>query len=288
MRLAYLCATVWLLIAAGCSSTPPRVVLPDGQIVSPGDDGGITPTDGAPVDVPPHNPGDPGAGAHAAADWGIGGDMGKTSPLVTPAITTQPSGSVIVVGIGRGNKNNFSLGAPTDNKGNTPYQQLDIMHPYRDFDVSGTAVYAFAGAKCGSGFQLTAKNGPGNDASNVDEMTLFAVEILDASKIQAVQWAENPADNNPPSQVTSPSVTTTGPATLIAFWWGEYATPSDAPLIGPVTPDSTFSLIDSQLYAANNVQGAMAVRNVAQAGTFSVTWTAKPAQDAQMWLIAVQ
>jgi hypothetical protein len=287
MRFAYLYATFGLLIA-GCSSTPPRVVIADGSIGSPADDGGVTPpTDGAPVDVPPHNPGDPGAGAHAAADWGIGGDMGKSSPLVTPAVTTQPSGSVIVVGIGRGNKNNFSLGAPTDSKGNTPYSPIGDMHQYGDFDTSGTAAYSFVNARGGAGFQLSAKNGNATN-SNIDEITMFAVEVVSASKIQDAQWSEVAHSQTAPSQVKSASVTTTGPATLVSFWWGELATSTESPSIGPVSPDSSFTLIDSQYLAANNVQGAVAVRNVSQAGTYSVTWTATPAQDAQIWLIAVQ
>jgi hypothetical protein len=69
---------------------------------------------------------------------------------------------------------------------------------------------------------------------------------------------------------------------LISFWWGE----SDA--LQSIVADSGFVVVDSQLLASNNIQGAVGVKSVTAAGTYAVTWTATPAQGAQVWLIAVQ
>ena len=84
--------------------------------------------------------------------------------------------------------------------------------------------------------------------------------------------------------ITSQSIVTTGPATLIAFWWGD----ADGSMAHTAVPNNGFAVIDSFLDAGNLVQCAVAVTRVEAAGTYSVTWTSVPAQGAQLWIVAVQ
>ncbi len=85
--------------------------------------------------------------------------------------------------------------------------------------------------------------------------------------------------------LTSGNVTTTGPAMLVAFWWGDGG-------IREMTavPNNGFVVIESFLHlpGSSGVQAAVAVRQVDTAGTYSVTWTGQPDQGAILWLLAFQ
>lgn len=237
------------LIACGSSQPPPIVV-------------------DAAVDAAENPPGAPRLGAHVLAYQRINTNV---SPLTAPPITTQGAGSTIVVSIGRGA---FSAtAAPTDNKGNT-YAQLGTAHTYTQWPSSGTALYAVTGAIGGTDHTLAAPT------PETDEITMAAVEVLDGGTIHDVQWNEVLA----PDPLTSPSVTTTGPATLIAFWWGDAGVDDDKTAV----PDSGFVVVDRILLAGALVQCAVATREVSAAGTYDVTWTATPTQGAQLWIVAVQ
>ena len=85
--------------------------------------------------------------------------------------------------------------------------------------------------------------------------------------------------------LNSGTVTTTGPATLVAVWLGEaYIYNMSA------VPGDGFKAIDSYLHLPPNsgVQAAVAVKQVDKAGTYSVTWNGSPAQGAILWLFAFQ
>jgi len=239
--------------------------------------GGGSSDDGA-RNVPGQTPGSPGLGAHGMSFYHL--DSSTASSIRTPVMATQPSGSTIVVGIGRGY--NGLTAAPTDSAGNAPYRPLDTVtpHPYTKWPDSGTALYAFPSARGGGNFTVAATTGM-NKTGQGDEITLAAIEVIKGTRIQDKKWNEVLA----PNRLTSASVTTDGPATLIAFWFGDGfpRTPQTA------TPDSGFVLIDSNAQERDSfVQCAVAVKNVSAAGTYSVTWTATPQQGAQMWLVAVQ
>ena len=75
-----------------------------------------------------------------------------------------------------------------------------------------------------------------------------------------------------------------GPATLVAYWWGDAGVDDDKTAV----PDNGFTVVDSILLAGALVQCAVATKEVAEAGTYDVTWTATPTQGAQLWLVAVQ
>ncbi len=261
MDAAWLCA----LLVSGCSSSS---VGPDAM--SPTADGGA---DGGIIDGPGHTSGTPGLGAHALVFSRLGNDTPHPMPISTPPMATQASGSTIVVSVGRGDISLFT--PPTDSMGNRPYVQIDTTHPYGEtYPNSGTATYAFTGAAGGAGFRVSAAT------NDVDEITLAAVEIIEGTRIQDSVWNLAPSG----STVTSRKVTTTGPATLVAFWWGDHNQYFDKTAV----PNNGFTVIDSVLVEGSLVQCAVAVKNVAAAGTYDVTWTATPVQGAQLWLIAVQ
>lgn len=186
-------------------------------------------------------------------------------------MTTQSTGSTMIASIGRGEFSAFEL--PTDNQGNAPYQQLDQSHTYTLYPSSGTALYGFPAIAGGNGHVITT-NTPSND-----EITLAAVEVINATHIQQFVWSEQLQ-----APLTSQSVTTTGPATLVAFWWGDAGVNPDK----TATPNNGFAVIDSILLAGELVQCSVAVKNVSEAGTYDVTWAATPLQGAQLWLVAVQ
>jgi hypothetical protein len=105
---------------------------------------------------------------------------------------------------------------------------------------------------------------------------MCVVEIKNGGKVQDFQW--NKVEKEEP--LTSRNVTTTGPATLIAFWWGDGNQ--------SVPPSNGFQLIDSVLSMGALVQAAVATKDVATAGTYNVTWDSAGQEGAQLWLVAVQ
>jgi hypothetical protein len=262
--------------APGLPGPPTDAALRDAAGDAPDGIPGDAPGD-APSDAPGHVPGTPGLGAHGIAFYHVAESQAST--IQTPALALQPSGSTIIVGVGRGDKQLFAL--PTDTKGNAPYQQLGPIRPYVPlYPQSGTALYAFPSAIGGAGVRVTTTTGPSSTGQR-DEITIAAVEVIEGTRIQAFEWNEPTA---PP--LTSNSVTTTGPATLIAFWWGD-GYPDTTPQAA--TPNNGFAVIETNVQELHAfVQCAVAVKNVAAAGTYNVTWTATPVQGAQLWLVAVQ
>jgi hypothetical protein len=215
-------------------------------------------------------PTSPTVGAHTLAFTHFGAPAGTLS---TNPLTTQASGSTVLAWVGRGQISTFtSATAPLDNLGNTSIQ-LGSTHSYAPlFPNSGMALYAFPSFAGGSGDIFSAPM-PVND-----EVTLIVVEIKNGGVIQDSEW--NSVVNDPQ---TSLSVTTTGPATLIAFWTGDAGSGTVS-----AVPNNGFTVLDSQTDASDAVQASVATKDVSAAGTYNVTWSATPAQTAYMWLVAVQ
>lgn len=295
MRVDLPCAICGALLVAGCGKSP---AMPDGIGPPPFD---AAPTDAAltdamltdampadaPVDGPPHIPGTPGAGAHGLAYYKLADPRfpSSSTSISTPKITTAASGSTIVVSIGRGDITKFTAtGAlPTDTAGNAPYLRQGLNPYVHPNESSGTALYTFTNARGGLGFQVITSTGQ-NNSGQLDEITIAAVEVVEGTRIQDQQWNEV-VQAQDPVPVTSNSVRTTGPATLVAFWWGDAFphTPQSA------MPGNGFTLVDSNAFETDSfVQCAVAVKNVPAAGTYNITWTSTPIQGAQLWLVAVQ
>lgn len=227
--------------------------------------GGAAPTGGA-GGVPASAP---GVGAHALAYYRM---TSHIATLATPPLTTRSSGSVLIASVGRG-----QIGAhaqPSDNLGNPPFTQLGTSHTYAQWPSSGTAAYALTSAVGGPNHVLSVST-PADD-----EITFAVVEVTNGTTVSDYQWNEVPAG----APLTSRAVTTTGPATLVAFWWGDAGVESEK----TATPNNGFMVVDAILEAGALVQCAVATRAVAEAGSYDVTWAATPTQGAQLWLIAVQ
>jgi hypothetical protein len=193
-----------------------------------------------------------------------------TTQISTVPLTTQTTGSVIVTSVANGTFT--ALRAPIDNKGNS-YAQVGTAHTYGVlYPDSGTALYADTTATGGANHIITA---PQPDTGQ--EITFAAVEVRNASTVNAV-W------NYPTSApVTSLSITTTGPAVLIAFWWGD----GGADVDHTAAANNGFNVIGSVFGLGSLIQCAVATKTVAAAGTYNVTWTSLD-PGAQLYLVAVQ
>ncbi|RDS83644.1 hypothetical protein DWU98_04750 [Dyella monticola] len=214
----------------------------------------------------------PSLGAHTleAQSEGLG-----TSPVATLPVTTQARGSSLIVFNG-GYLSNAS--GPEDNYGNH-WKQLGEDVPFGNgygdrFNVKAYVV-------------LEAKGGPDHTVSfekngNAEgEISVPFIEVKHAGVLKDVSQNYAPTG----LVMASGKVTTTGPATLIAVWWGDGGIKRMT-----AVPNNGFSVIDSYLKLPDNsgVQCAVAYRQVDTAGTYSVSWTGAPAQGAILWLLAFQ
>ncbi|ULU24017.1 hypothetical protein [Dyella terrae] len=221
-----------------------------------------------------------------------------SSPAVTAGIHTQEEGSSFLVLVA-GHADNDAI--PTDSYANT-WKRIGDPVTYDGYDGRFNAsAYLAIGAHGGKHHTVqVVKAGSPNG-----EITIPFVEILHAGKLQDV--AQNYPTPSVPARaankltrawqgivgspdttnslLTSGTVTTTGPATLVAVWLGDAYIYSMT-----AVPSEGFKVIDSYLHLPPNsgVQGAVAVRQVDAAGTYSVTWSGTPAQGAILWLFAFQ
>jgi hypothetical protein len=215
--------------------------------------------------------GSPRIGAHGLSYFRYEENFDAT--IDSPSLVTQTSGSTLLVSAGRGKLSAFT--PPSDNKGNSPFVALDRPHAYTNWSSSGTAVYGLTGATGGAQHVISNANAPG------DEITLAVVEVRNGVTIVDHSWVERLLGAGP---ITSEPVTTTGPATLVAFWWGDGGADGDK----VATPSDGFQVLDGIGLEGSLVQCYVAAREVTAAGTYDVTWDATPPQGAQLWLVAVQ
>lgn len=209
---------------------------------------------------------DPSLGSHVL----VYQRYSDSTPVMTSSeIVTREAASTIIISVGRGKIAGNSI-PPVDNKGNN-YLQIGTSHKYTNWPNSGTALYANTSVLGGIGHTFTVKTN--------DEVTLMAVEVTNGKEIVDYKWNEVLKG----SPLTSLSVKTSGPATLIAYWWGDNGS-------GPhtVQVNNGFVVRDSLLLSGSLVQAAVATKEVSEAGTYDVSWSATPLQGAQLWLVAVQ
>jgi hypothetical protein len=213
----------------------------------------------------------PALGAHTLLTHSEG--MGVSPALSTP-VDTQAEGSSFLVLNGGYVKNAV---APRDSYANHWKRVGDdvAFHGY-DGAFNVTAYVALAG-KGGAGHTVRI------DKSGYPEgeISVPFIEVTHAGVLKDM------AQNYPSPGVvlTSGSVTTTGPATLIAVWWGDAGIKRMS-----ARPNNGFTVIDSYLLLPENsgVQCAVAFKQVTQAGTYEVSWVGSPIQGAILWLFAFQ
>jgi hypothetical protein len=212
----------------------------------------------------------PAIGGH-----GIGLDfVGKSSAAVQTNSFTSDVGSIILASVGRGALADFASATVSDNKGNGNYARIGSAHAYAKWNTSGTALYAKLAAVGGAGHIVSTTK-----PSASDEVTVIVAEFKNVTTIVDSKWVE---DLTPPN--TSASVTTTGPAILAAFWWGDDGSGELNPAV-----DAGWTVLDhTSSLASNHVQGASAYKVVAGAGSHSINWRPSTAQGAQLWIVAMQ
>ena len=230
--------------------------------------GAVTPTAAAPASQPPATT---ALGAHLLLTQpnGLG-----VSPAVSTAVATQPSGSALLLLVGGYASNDA---APTDSYANR-WQRIGKSVVYRGYGGSfDVTAYAAMAARGGARQQISVMK----SAQPNGEVSVPFVEIRHAARLQDL--AQNYP--SPGLVVTSGSVTTTAPATLLAFWWGDAGVKRMT-----ATPNNGFAVIDRflKLPDSSGVQCAVAFREVSAAGTYNVSWTSAPVQGAILWLFAFQ
>jgi hypothetical protein len=196
---------------------------------------------------------------------------GGSSTLTTASMPSGGGRNVTIVSVGRGDI--AAHGLPTGEPNDVPFEQLGETHRYTNWQSSGTALYAAVDHTGATARAVRVSTPP------MDEVTLAAVGVA-GERVQDFVWNEVLAGN----RLTSGTVTTTGPATLVAFWWGDAGVRYDKQAV----PERGFQVVDAVLESGALVQCAVAVRHVTEAGRYDVTWRAYPEQGAQLWLVAVQ
>jgi len=216
-------------------------------------------------------------------------DREGTNPAIAGPIQTQQTGSALLVLVGGYASN---AGLPSDNYENIWLQQRTSI-AYNGYGGRfNTAAYVALSAKGGKGHQVSLAK----DSVATGEITAPFIEIRNAGVLQDVasnyavpgimaRLGRKLVQGWSGAELTSGSVTTTGPATLVAVWWGDaYVYRMTA------VPDNGFKVIERFLELPPNsgVQCAVAVRQVDRAGTWRVSWAGTPAQGAILWLFAFQ
>jgi hypothetical protein len=196
---------------------------------------------------------------------------GGASVLATETMQTGSDSNVTVASVGRGDISAFGL--PVADQGGISFEQLGDTHPYTNWQSSGTALYSAVASAGGPDRRVRVSTPPN------DEVTLAAV-VVAGRRVQDFAWKEVLAGD----PLTSSKVTTTGPATLVAFWWGDAGVRYDKQAV----PSRGFRVLDTVLESGALVQCAVAVKHVAEAGSYDVTWRAYPTQGAQLWIVAVE
>ncbi|MEX1827192.1 hypothetical protein [Luteibacter sp. CQ10] len=195
------------------------------------------------------------------------------NPAVTPGVGTHENGSVFIV-FNAGYASNDAR--PTDTYGNT-WKPLGKPVTYEGYDAFNVKAYYAIGGKGGPEHRVSLDK-PGNARG---ELSLPFVEVMHATRAPQVVQVYAP----PSSEVTSGKITVDGPATLLAFWWGDGGVKRMS-----VTPGDGFTTIDefTRLPDESGVQGVVAWKQVDTAGTYDVSWKVEPAQGASLWIVAIR
>lgn len=225
-------------------------------------------------------------------------DHEGVAPAVSAPLDTAASGSSLLVLVG-GFVSNEST--PADTYDNA-WKEIGSRVVFRGYNGRfSTRAFVATDAKGGPAQRIRIAK----PDKPTRELTAPVIEIRNAGTLQS--FAQNYPDpttwsryatranrawhrllGTPPTggaTITSGKVTTTGPATLVAVWWGDAMTFNMT-----AVPNNGFKVIDSylDLPPVSGVQCAVAVKQVDRAGTWDVSWTGTPAQGAILWLFAFQ
>ena len=196
------------------------------------------------------------------------------NPATTPAVATQGAGSIFIA-FNAGYADNTAT--PTDNYSNR-WKPLDGGEAYAGYGGAFMVrPYVLVGGRGGPAHSVSiAKAGHPSG-----ELSLSFVEVIHANRVVAV--ARNYA--SAADTVSSDTIDVDGPATLLAFWWGDGGVKRM-----DVAPDDGFQVIDTftRLPDESGVQGLVAWKQLAHPGHYPAPWHVTPAQAAPLWLIATR
>lgn len=204
----------------------------------------------------------------------------------TPTITTPGSGSTILVAAARGTWANDGS-APTENMGNTLTALASTPHAYNGFPTSEAGIWGCAGANGGAGHKASLVWGM-SSAGSGDEVTVSLVEIDSMNTIQASAFADDSSNAN---TETSGSVTTTGAAILIAYFWG-YGNTGQLHNYRP--QNDGWRRLDAActdgdpVGAAGYIQCTVLWKQVSGAGSYNCVASGVAQEAAMTWIVAVQ
>lgn len=211
--------------------------------------------------------GAPSLGAHTLAWSRISQGV---NPHVSDPITTQ-DGSVLLVVVANGNLN---IATPTDNKGNT-FAQVGSRLNYTRWGTFGVSAYLATDIVGGAGHTVSIQK----DGQPNDEISMFVAEIRNADALQDFSLTEVLE----PDDLVSGAVTTTEPALLLAYWFGDgYTGPHTAVARDGYTP------LEGVYEDGELIQCSAAVKAEPEAGTYSVGWDESPEQGAILGVYAFQ
>lgn len=191
-------------------------------------------------------------------------------------MNTAASGSTVLVWTGRGigsDVNTADLPQSSITANGAPIQIGSTQTYAPLWKDSSEALYAWPQYLGGLGNII---NFPVPHQS--DEISTVTVEVLNGGDIADYSFVKIISGAN-----TSGTVTTTGPATLVAIWGGDAGAN-----VSNAVPNNGFSVIEMQSQANCGVEVTAATRDVSAAGTYSVAWSPNIPQGAHLWLVAIQ
>jgi hypothetical protein len=213
--------------------------------------------------------GSPQLGVHAMA-FDVDG-LGH-SPLTTPPVTTQASGSTFVLFVSY-----HQLDSVSDNMGNK-YSQVGATVAYSTEAGSFVAMYACVACPGGKGHTFSMNK---TFPDYGDEGTILAVEVTGASRIDAFAVA-----NSLTNPISAGSVTTTqaNDVLLLEATGNSFGSPDQ------YTPSKGFTLLDENTNGTVSMAGGDAYRIAGAPGSYTGTLNSSqtdPSGGSAAFLIAL-
>lgn len=208
------------------------------------------------------------------------GNSGMVVQIVGGGQATAPTSAFdtttgfLFAAVGRQKISEFATATVTDNASNT-LALTGTSHDYSPlWPTSGTGCYFKANATGRTGCIVT-----DSKPSDADEITVLAMNVLNASQIEASSFVY---DTTGPTNVGT-DITVTKASVLISVWSGDDANGEQ----GPSVSAGWTRLQTTTITTGNHVQMALAARAVSSAGTYGITWTPQTSQGAHVYLFGM-
>jgi hypothetical protein len=216
-------------------------------------------------------------GVPVVRDYGLTGQLdgvGSSPAVVT--IDAQTNDTVLAIFGGR----TTEVGAPTD--GTNTYTQRGSTVDFTAWPDFGWKLWGDAVVAAAGSLSLSFAK-PVHPA---EEITVAAFSIQGGGTIGTPSIAETTSG----ATATTGTVTTSGPAVLMAWHSGDTGVTGsrDADPNAAAIADGWAKVLSYELTDAAHVQVAVAIRTVMGAGTYSITWDHTPTERAIVGIVAVE